>query len=304
MRSTAFRRIIAAGAILLAAAGTAKAGPVVLPDPAIWTEVTAEAAPGFPGRTIYYPTDLDAFGEPLPIFAWANGACFSDHTDNYPFLRTIAAAGYFVIGIGEPPGSPGGFPVGMTAPNHDEHDHQASVDWAIAQADAEGSKFAGHLDPERVAVGGLSCGGNTALDVASVDERVKAVFNLTGSAGGGGAPREEKEAILRTVTAPIGTITGGPADHHYGDARIDWDVAPAALPMFLVSHAFTEHTTTGAMLFGTTPNGNDAAEIGVHWLNLILRDDADAREYLLGDTFGRCVDNPACLWTAQHKNLG
>src|SRR4030043_484183 len=61
-----------------------------------------EGDPGISGHTIYRPEDLSPFDQknPLPIFAWGNGACMNSNTFYAPFLAEIASHGFLVVAIG------------------------------------------------------------------------------------------------------------------------------------------------------------------------------------------------------------
>ena len=64
--------------------------------------VIIEGDPGIPGQTIYRPEKLSEFSKknPLPIFAWGNGACMNSNTMYAPFLADIASNGFLVVAIG------------------------------------------------------------------------------------------------------------------------------------------------------------------------------------------------------------
>ena len=57
--------------------------------------VIIEGDPGISGQTIYRPENLSEFNEknPLPVFAWGNGACMNSNTMYAPFLAEIASHG-------------------------------------------------------------------------------------------------------------------------------------------------------------------------------------------------------------------
>jgi hypothetical protein len=64
--------------------------------------VIIEGDPGVSGHTIYRPEDLGSFDQknPLPIFAWGNGACMNSNTMYASFLAEIASHGFLVVAIG------------------------------------------------------------------------------------------------------------------------------------------------------------------------------------------------------------
>ena len=128
--------------------------------------VTAEKPATNPALQLYRPADLAKFpaSDTLPIVVWGNGACLADGTDFAGYLSTIASYGFLVVGTAPVPGNP---QARLTSA-----DLIKALDWAQAQNARKDSPLVGKLRTDAVAVMGMSCGGNLALEAAR-DPRVK-----------------------------------------------------------------------------------------------------------------------------------
>ena len=100
----------------------------------------------------------------LPIVVWGNGACMADGHDFAGYLSTIASYGFLVVTTAAVPKEP-------QARITSAHLIKA-LDWAQAESTRAGSALAGKIKSDSVAVMGMSCGGNLALEAAR-DPRVK-----------------------------------------------------------------------------------------------------------------------------------
>jgi dienelactone hydrolase len=248
---------------------------------------TIEAAPDLPGYRIYRPTDLEATGAPLPVVVWANGGCVRHDLTWAALLERWASAGFVVVAIGQP--VDGGSPTAVTS----AEDQAMAIDWAESQ---EGdSPYARHLDLDRVVAAGNSCGGITSLALAGEDDRVKAVFILSGSSVGPGAPREAAQAVMAQVTVPVGFAVGGTDDIASSQATQDYEVLPDGVPGMVTSRADGDHvfvsTDAGALA--------DVAEIGIGWMDLVLF----GNEAALPAVEDPCPGCDPGLWTATAKHL-
>lgn len=267
-----------------------------------------EVDPALPDHVVYRPADLAAVGEgKLGVFVWGNGACADDGASARLHLSEIASHGYLVIAPGKwrngpnakegpaPPRTPAP-DGGLSAPPTTAADLTEALDWALAEDSRPGSRYAGMIDEGAVAVGGFSCGGVQALEIAG-DPRLKTVvvqnsgiFNT-----GQGIPgmRLEKSA-LRALHTPVIYVQGGSTDIAYANGRDDFariDHVPAAM-VDLVGKGH------GGTYF--EPNGGKAARIVVGWLQWQLRGDAEAAGSFLGDDCGLCGDPEVEIET---KNL-
>lgn len=250
---------------------------------------TQGPAVDLPGYNVTHPTNLDATGSPLPVLVWGNGGCFRHDATWQPLFDRWASAGFVVISMTTPPS-------GNPLEQHDVEDQRAGIDWAEQQNAAVGGPFAGHLDLDRVVAAGNSCGGITALGLASTDDRVASVYVLSGSAAFPGAPPEDAERVISSITVPIGYVTGGPED--ISRANVQQDFGFAEVPAYIANRASGDHvavSTDPGMLV-------EHADIALNWLDLTLYGNESARTALLSNPCATAGCAPD-LWTVQSKNL-
>jgi hypothetical protein len=266
-----------------------------------------EVDAALPDHVVYRPADLAPFADgKLGVFVWGNGACADDGASARLHLSQIASHGYLVIAPGQwrngpnakappaPPRAPG--PDGtLPAPPTTAADLTEALDWALAEDGRAGSRFAGLIDESAVAVGGFSCGGVQALEIAG-DPRLKTVvvqnsgiFNT-----GAGIPgmRLEKSALAALHT-PVLYLLGGPTDIAYANGMDDFgriDHVPAVMANLPVGHGGTYFE----------PNGGKAAQIVVDWLQWQLRGDTSAAQGFVGVDCRWCRDPEVTL---ERKNL-
>jgi hypothetical protein len=266
-----------------------------------------EVDPALPDHVVYRPVDLQRVGEgQLGVFVWGNGACADDGASSRLHLSEIASHGYLVIAPGKwrngpnakdgpaPPRAPG--PDGaLPPPPTTAADLTEALDWALAEDRRQGSRYAGKIDEDAIAVGGFSCGGVQALEIAG-DPRLKTVvvqnsgiFNT-----GAGIPgmRLEKSALAALHT-PVLYLLGGPTDIAYANGMDDFERighVPAIVANLPVGHGGTYFE----------PNGGKAAQIVVDWLQWQLRGDARSAQAFLGADCRWCSDPEVTL---ERKNL-
>jgi hypothetical protein len=269
-----------------------------------------EVDPTLPDHVVYRPADLSRVGAgKLGVFVWGNGACADDGASARLHLSEIASHGYLVIAPGQwrngpnakappaPPRAPaadGSFPPPPTT----AADLAEALDWALAEDARAGSRYAGKIDENAVAIGGFSCGGVQALTLAG-DARIKTVVVQNSGIFADDAPRiagmELKKDGLRALHTPVIYVQGGPTDIAYANGMDDFariDHVPAAM----VNLVGKGH---GGTYF--EPNGGKAARVVVDWLEWQLRGNADAAKSFLGDDCGLCGDSEV---TIERKNLG
>src|SRR5579872_6518162 len=152
---------------------------------------------GLPDHTVYRPEDLSALnGTHLPLVVWGNGACVNAGNSFSNFLTDISSYGFLVVALGpiveraatgpaQPPAGPAPSrqpaiqqPTDTTQlprnlPPAATHPSQMidAIKWASAENDRAGSKYYQHLNTDKIAVMGQSCGGVQAIEVAA-DPRV------------------------------------------------------------------------------------------------------------------------------------
>jgi hypothetical protein len=262
-----------------------------------------EIDPALPDHVVYRPADLSRIGaHQLGVFVWGNGACADDGASARLHLSQIASHGYLVIAPGkwrngpnakEPPAPPrepsadGVFPPAPTS----AADLSEALDWALAEDKRPGGPYAGLVDPEAVAIGGFSCGGVQALELAG-DPRIGTLVVQNSGILPDGAPRIGgmmlAKSALGAIHTPVIYVQGGPTDIAYENGMDDFrriEGVPAAMVNLPVGHGGTYFE----------PNGGKAAQIVVDWLEWQLRGDADAEAAFRGPDCRLCSDPEVTL---------
>lgn len=238
-----------------------------------------------PWFNIYRPMDLDATGEPLPVIVWANGGCYRSDFTWAPLFERWAAGGFVVLALTEHPVNG---PLAVTS----AAEQGELIDWAFAQADAEGI-YKGKLDKERIVAAGNSCGGVTALGMTAQEDRVGAVFVLSGSSAFAGADT----AVMSAIKVPVGYVVGGPEDIAGANATADYDALSADVPAMIISRNMGDHQTvsTDTMILP------QVAEMALNWMDLALNGTPEAAAVLTSPTV--CEGCPSGTWTLKSRLL-
>jgi dienelactone hydrolase len=274
-----------------------------------------EGDPGISGHTIYRPEDLNPFDQknPLPIFAWGNGACMNSNTFYAPFLAEIASHGFLVVAIGpysEGGSSSGGGPGDGTMGGTKSAQLLEALDWATAENNRKDSKYYQKLDPSKFAVAGHSCGGMQALEV-SVDPRISTTLAMDSGLFAGGLPKMDPPKTgakpkmvmalptigkdhLQKLHSPIVYIDGGKSDMAYPNGEDDFariDKVPIAIAHLNdVGHGGTY----------MQPNGGEFGKVAVAWLKWQLKGDETAKKMFAGPDCGLCKDTK---WEYKKKEI-
>jgi dienelactone hydrolase len=283
-----------------------------------------EGDPGLPNHTIYRPKDLNPFGKSnlMPVLAWGNGGCSSSSRMHANFLAEVASHGFLVLALGPyvaESKTGGGGMMGMGGGTKSAQMIEA-IDWAIAENSRPESKYYGKLDPSKIAVAGMSCGGLQALEVAP-DPRIKTLMvmnsGLFGPGGrpkmplpkegmpkmaapkeGGGAPLmgmpEVGKDVLAKLHSPTIYIIGGETDIAYPQAIDDFakiDKVPVAIAnLEKVGHGGTYHE----------PNGGEFGVVATAWLKWQLKGDKEGEKMFTGADCGLCSRQG---WTYEKKSI-
>lgn len=281
----------AAGASGASAAGAAGSNtpPAAARPPAVGLKLPTmmESPMVAPWFNITRPTDLSATNQPLPVIAWANGGCFRSDFTWQPLFDVWAAGGFVVLALTE---SPSDGPLGTTTAD----DQEALVDWAIAENEKAGGSYAGKLDIKRIVAVGNSCGGVTALTLASMDPRIAAVFVLSGSSALG----DTDKSIMGKIKVPVGYVTGAPGeDIANGPANSDYDALPEGIPAMIVNRSSGDHLTVSTDE-KVLPQD---AQIGLNWMDLAVFGTHEAFDTLSSPTV--CTGCDMGVWTLKSKNM-
>ena len=264
-------------------------GAIPKPRPITDPKVAHEALPDLKFH-VYYPRDIMERKTPVPIISWGNGGCMTFDWMSTTLLERWAAAGFVVVTYNDPNAKP--VSVGVDA--------QAAaqvrmLDWA-EKANAEGGRFAGKLDTQRMVVGGNSCGGMTAFKVAEADKRPKAIFIVSGSILFPGVKDEVRKASAAKVALPTLYIVGGPEDIARTPVRLEYDSLCPDLPAVLIERSSGDH-----LAVSNDPDIQlDEAAMAINWFRAILCGDKDAANELA--TKGFVAGDPK-VWSVRSKNL-
>jgi predicted alpha/beta-hydrolase family hydrolase len=247
-------------------------------------------------HTVFRPKDLSAFGEKvkLPIVAWGNGACANSPWEHVNFLSEVASHGFLVIAVGPMPAE--GQRRAAGGPTKSALLVEA-IDWAIAQNADKSSPYYHKLDTSKIAVAGMSCGGQQALEVAP-DPRVSTTLicnsGILGNpgAGMGGMPKLTKDHLAKLHTPTI-YILGGPKDIAYNNGMDDFKRVNH-LPIFVANLNVGHGGTYGK------PHGGEFAKVATAWLQWQLKGDDDAAKMFVGEPCGLAK---AEGWKVEKKNI-
>ncbi len=282
--------VAGAGGTTAAGAGGASGAPAPsgmrMPASARMLPIVMESGGAEPWFNVYRPMDLAAIGEPLPVIVWANGGCFRSDFTWAPLFNRWAAGGFIVLALTESPTE------GALVQTTVEHQGQL-IDWAFARNDESAGPYAGKIDKERVIAAGNSCGGITALGLAAEDERVAAVFVLSGSSNIGSPNRR----VVDAITQPVGFVVGGSEDIAGANATGDYEAFGMGVPAMIVSRSSGDHMTvsTDTMIL------LKVAEIALNWMDLAVYGTKEALDALKSPTV--CAMCPAGEWTLKSKNI-
>jgi len=257
---------------------------VAWPDAAegLATEIISDA----PTFHVTRPSDLGSRDEGMPVVVWANGGCLRSDFLWVPLFNHWAEAGFLVLSLtGE------GQDVVTMLQSTTNADQKKLIDWVVAQN--EDGPYAGKIDLDRIVAAGNSCGGVTSLELASQDDRIAAVFVLSGSSAVGSVDT----SVMEKISVPVGYIVGGSEDIAGENAKGDYEAMKEGLPAMIVHRREGDHFTVSSDEMILPEN----AEISLNWLKLALYGDQKAYDDLTSeDVCEVCTPGD---WTLESKNL-
>ncbi len=255
-----------------------------------------EQDPSLATHTVYRPQDLSKVKGKLPIIAWGNGGCANNGLSHRNFLMEIASYGFLAIAIGPPQAAP---PLGEgkqgpppaakgdakqaapAGPATKSSQLLDAVNWAIAENSRKGSMYQGKLDPSKIAVMGMSCGGIQSLAVAT-DPRVKLVgiwnSGLLNAPNGPGAPAMEDvhKDQLDKLHSPIFYVNGDKTDIAHDNAMDDYKRI-TKVPAIQLWRDGVGHGGTYSQ-----PNGGEFGRVAVAMLKWQFMGDKEAGKMFTG----------------------
>ena len=183
-------------------------------------------------------------------------------------------------------------------------DHlKQAIDWAISENSRSGSKFYGKIDTAKIGVGGQSCGGGLAAQVAS-DPRVTAVgvFNsgtrLTTGFRSGTDPAEARargEERLKGIHSPVIYLTGdAKLDIAFTGGRDSFNYLSEVPVIWAWQDGLSHIGTYGA------PRGGLVGRIATDWYKWQLKGDQQAARMFEG---ADCILCKTPTWYVQKKNM-
>lgn len=250
--------------------------------------ITQEKVTDQPVFNITHPENLDEPGFQLPVIVWANGGCFRSDFTWKPLFDRWAKAGFVVLSL---TGTGDENDIAGMLSQTTKTEHAALIDWVFAQN--ETGKYAGKLDLKRIVVAGNSCGGVTALETAADEERLAAVFVLSGSSAVGSVNTQ----VMKSIDIPVGYIVGGSEDIAGANAAGDYDAMNDGVPAMIVNRREGDHQTVS-----TDPMiAPEVAEIALNWMDLAIYGTKAAYEALSSaDVCASCTPGD---WMLKQKNI-
>jgi dienelactone hydrolase len=270
--------------------------------------VIIEHDPKLATHTIYRPTELSM--DKHPVLVWGEGGCAKNGLMFPEYLSEIASHGFVVIADGPPIVRPAGRPNGLGAgaggpppggaagappaggagagPPANRASMVngtalvAGLDWLEAESVDRNSRFYDKVNVDRVAAMGMSCGGLMSYG-ASNDPRVATV----GIWNSGLFEDEGNAKIYAGIHGSVIIVTGGESDVAYVNGKRDFEVMPAAIPVFYGVHPSVGHGGTY-----NQDNGGPFGVVAVAWLKWQLQGDKSAagRGLFVGDDCALCKD--------------
>lgn len=173
-----------------------------------------------PDFVIYRPENLREAGNQvgkLPVLVWANGGCMDSSINHEKLLSEIASYGYIVVAIGT---------LQMTEeerPHNSTEDDKLlqALDWITKQGQLKTGDYYNHVDLDKIAAGGQSCGGAQVMRIAG-DDRVK-TYMMFNSGMGDMIMAGASASSLKKLNGKVIYIVGGESDVATNNALLDYE---------------------------------------------------------------------------------
>jgi pimeloyl-ACP methyl ester carboxylesterase len=196
-------------------------------------------------------------GETYPIVSWGNGTCAQP--EGYgALLRYVASQGFVVV-------APNSRYVGSG------NEQKRAIDFALAANADEKSPYYKRLDPQRIAAMGHSLGSQGTAAAAS-DARIKTVILFNGGT---------------TASKPFFGVSGDRDVGNPTPASYETAVNRAAKAAYIFFHKVPgTGNSDGHLTLMREPLR--VTEPTVHWLKLLLSNDAASKEWFVGASCKLC----------------
>jgi hypothetical protein len=239
-----------------------------------------ETVEGLPMHGIIAPKDLGRGGIKHPVLIWINGASagFSSYR---AMLDNVAAHGFFLIDDKQ----------SSFDADPEVEGQRAAIDWVVAQASTQGSKYFGLIDPERIAIGGHSMGSVASFGNVA-DPRVKTSIHMAG--GITGNPEGSDASTLQKLHAPAAFLCGARDTNGLPRCEADFEAVPKSAPVFFGVLAGVGHTDEFSQ-----PNGGRWGRVVIAWLRWQLAGDASFERSFVGPDCEFCKGD----WTTKKNAI-
>ena len=236
-------------------------------------------APGLDSHGLFVPSEQGSNGmNPVVVWTCGNGGSISFYQG---FLDHLASHGFFVV-----------------ADKRSTSDRLAEVQsqndaiaWVLEQNMS--GEYAGKLDVDHIAVMGHSLGSLASFATAAMNEHVATSIHYSG--GLTGNPVGFDESWLGMMTKPAAFLCGGNDGMAGPSCEMDFDTAPAMLPVFYGVLRGADHLGP----FAVAARGGEYGRAGVAWLRWKLANDETYKPWFTGSGCMLCSGD----WTGKQKNL-
>jgi hypothetical protein len=227
------------------------------PQPCTLTEPNTGNCLNYTLYTVYKPANWPS--GPVPVLSWGNGTCAQPEGYGV-LLRYIASYGFFIVAANSRE-------VG------DGSEQRHGLDFAQAANQDANSPYYGHLDMSKVGVMGHSQ-GSQGTQAAASDSRVNAAILYNGG----------NNAVKPYLAVSGDLDIGSPTAASFASAI---NAAPKAAYLYYHNPAGAAGDIyKGHLVLMLTPER--VTEASVAWWQLLLQNDANARNMFVGTSCGLC----------------